>query len=113
MAYLHCHSCSWSQDDFWSSTGWHPFTKDQMDWLRDCLFVEKLRFDEFCFRDMGLPFRRDKDGPYCSGKEYVVRKLQLTSQSVANMRWKTEDEWKVDRENAVCPCCGARDFDID
>jgi hypothetical protein len=84
-----------------------------MGWLRDCLFTEKLRFDEFVFRDLGLLFRRDVRGPYCSGKDFVARKLQLMSQSVSNMRWKTEDEWKAERDTAVCPCCGARDFDID
>ena len=25
MAYLHCHNCGWSQDDFWEHNGYNPF----------------------------------------------------------------------------------------
>lgn len=24
MAFLHCHNCDWSQDDFWEPNGYNP-----------------------------------------------------------------------------------------
>jgi hypothetical protein len=38
MAYLHCHKCGWSQDDFWFPEGYNPFRKDLVDNMKRCLF---------------------------------------------------------------------------
>jgi len=49
MAFLHCHTpnCNWSQDDFWSKDGYHPFRKDIVDWWIECIFKEKVYLDKF------------------------------------------------------------------
>ena len=47
MAFLHCHNCGWSQDDFWSRdiTSYHPFRDDIVAHLRLSLFQDKVYFD--------------------------------------------------------------------
>lgn len=40
MAYLHCHNCDFSQDDYWSEDGWNPVKSFEND--KDTLLHEDL-----------------------------------------------------------------------
>ncbi len=101
MAYLHCHSCDWSQDDFWSEGGWTPLHEDIIAWYRKLLFQGTMNVD----RPGGCV---DVDT-----RELVASYLETKAIGIRNMVWKTEEDWKVARDTAVCPNCGAQDFDID
>jgi hypothetical protein len=39
--------------------------------------------------------------------------LKNTVKTISNQLWWTYDSWERDRGTAVCPGCGARNFDID
>ena len=48
MAYLHCHTpgCGWSQDDFWSESGWNPISAVKENDSEKKLFEEKIYMDK-------------------------------------------------------------------
>lgn len=119
MAYLHCHSCDWSQDDFWSFS-YNPFTKFWSDikWL---IRPRILTLDGWIVNDLtkytGVNvhrFRSTQKGPV---KVFswqwlwleIVKEIKLTR----DQRWWTWKSWKRDRATAKCPKCGKVDFDID
>jgi hypothetical protein len=112
---LHCHNCSWSQDDFWSKDGYTPFRQDLMDDLKDALFKDKIYFDEWTIKEMGVKnnYGFDKDGHWVNGKEYVLAELKRKIKSIENMAVKTDEEWQIVRDNFRCPKCGSEDWDID
>ena len=107
MAYLHCHNCNWSQDDFWSET-YNPGTcaKDDEqallnsnldDYFTDCTsFIEKH----------GKITRREE----------IARHFERLAKLIRTMKFRTFEEFKFAKENglALCPQCGKRvEFDID
>lgn len=115
MAFLHCHNCGWVQDDFWSRdvTAYHPFRVDIVEHLRASLFQDKVYFDKSFFEGTGIEFEEDAEGAYCVGKTYVAWRLTQMAFDIANMKYKTEEEWIAVKDRAVCPSCGKRAWDID
>lgn len=115
MAFLHCHNCGWSQDDFWSRnpTAYHPFRPDIVEHLRLSLFQDKFYSDKVWFEEAGIEFEEDDEGAYCPGQVYVAWRLQQMSHSILGMEWRTETEWIAVKDRAVCPSCGKRAWDID
>jgi hypothetical protein len=84
--YLHCHSCGWEQDDFWEH-GYLPIRKQDVDMIEKWL--------------------KEPDG-----QQIVVSWLLTEAKTVLNMRWKTHEEWKNEKDQ-VCPTCGSSAMDID
>jgi hypothetical protein len=121
MAYLHCHGklengedCGWSQDDFWTEGGYNPVSFLQKDRdLEKNLFRDKMYFDEWMLKDMGIEYGKDEKGFYCSGRQYVTWELRRKANNIEKMFITTEAQWKQVRDVAVCPNCGQRNWDID
>lgn len=116
MAFLHCHQCGWSQDDFWDPEEYNPFRQDLIENLKEMLFKDKIYLDRFILEDMDLPVRIDDGGCYALGKEYVARKLELKAASIRGMVYPTyESAIKAREEGTIrCPSCGSEDeLDID
>jgi hypothetical protein len=116
MSYLHCHSCGWSQDDFWEpSPGYNPFRADFIKDLEKSLFENKIEFDKgFIERNPNVRHTIGKDGKiYIKGTEYVALVLERKAKQIRNMNVKTFDEWKKIKDTWKCPKCGAHNPDID
>lgn len=124
MSYLHCHSCGWSQDDFWSWnwSGLRKFWK----WKRRpfgynplSLILEDfseywkprmISFDAYAAKDMGF-----KNSNIFSWS-MLFYNLAWHVQRIFRQRWWTFNQWKkyYDKGFAVCPKCKCSDkLDID
>ena len=103
--YLYCNSCGWEQDDFYSSEGYNP-ANYLKDWMK-----------QLCSNDVDKQFTDDaefvrENGPI-STREVIARELEKFAQRIREMKWITWEHWKKERDTAVCPKCGRRDFSID
>lgn len=124
MAYLHCHSCDWSQDDFWSWS-YNPLTKIWSDvkWLAR---PRVMSLDDRIVNDIteytGVRVRRS-----CGkhpGQIKVFSWQWLIVEAVKDWKifraqsWWTWESWKSAWEKRtadkpLCPSCGEQNFDID
>lgn len=130
MAYLHCHSCDWAQDDFWSWR-YNPITKiwDDVKWLWKprWMGLDRWVIDEIR-KYTGIPvvvresivFERGGLRPEMAHTEWQVHSwLWLIVEVVKELKvcreqkWWTWGSWKRHKTTAVCPGCGDRNFDID
>jgi hypothetical protein len=104
MAFIHCHVCGWSQDDFYSPTGYNP-AKSLADWNNQ-LFSPKL----------DLPFTDDpefvKRNGNISTREVVAREYEKYAKRIRTMKWITWEAFKADPYK-VCPACDNTQLDID
>lgn len=99
MAYLHCHHCHWSQDDFWDfSFGRYGYPR-------------RIEHDKCCIQDYGWK-RFDPHSWWLIWYQFkrILRKFK-------NQKWWTEKSFRRDHrvlKLAYCPNCGSKtDFDID
>lgn len=116
MAFLHCHNCDWSQDDFWEKDGYTPFRQDIVDFLKKTLFEERAYFGKFVFEEVGFKddqIHHDDHGWWVKGTDWVAKRLEQKAESIRNMNVKTSEEWKGQRESWKCPECGSDEWDID
>ena len=97
MAFLHCHSCDWSQDDFYSVDGYNP-ASSLKSWMKD-----------LCSPGIDEQFA----GGSLSRREVIAQEFEKYAERIRDMKWVTWEQWQKDRKMAVCPNCGAKDFDID
>jgi hypothetical protein len=113
MAYLHCHACGWSQDDFWSGTGWNP--EKSMDGQWDLAFCDKVYLDHNFFEEAGLQdkMHEDEGGLWISGPDLLAHELRQCASSVEGMVVRTYEEWEKVRPTFQCPECGSNNWDID
>lgn len=109
MAYLHCHSCDWSQDDFWEIGGYNPIRSAQD--LEVGLFRDKVHLDPVA--STITPEGEDQDGPYVTGTSYVAHLLRRYARNIETMAIRTDAEWKRVKDTFCCPKCGSRNLDID
>lgn len=110
MAYLHCHNCGWSQDDFYDEN-YNP-AKYLLSWNNYLFGKDKHRLDE--------PFTDDsqfiEENGNITCREVLAREYEKFAKTIRNMKWVSFEDFKKDCENgvAVCPKCGRKDeFDID
>lgn len=104
--YVHCHSCPWSQDDFYDES-YNP-AKYLMDW-NDYLFGDRSsRLDELFSDD--TEFLRE-NGPL-TAREVIAREYEKFARRIREMKWVTYQSFKNDPDK-VCPSCGSADLDID
>lgn len=115
MAYLHCHNCNWSQDDFWSEDGWTPFREEDIAHLRSNLFADVVSFgSDPHIKEMFPTGKLTEDGHWdVDSREYVASELERTARSIRNMNVKTWEEWEQVKDTWKCPKCGSTDWDID
>jgi len=119
MAYLHCHSCDWSQDDFWSKR-YNPLTKlrDDFKWLWR---PQMWGMDEFIVSDLTrlthVPVWRFRSpsgvGLQVFSWNWLILEIVKEIIIFRRQRWWTHAAWKRDQDTAVCPKCGDWNFDID
>ena len=112
MAYLHCHNCDWSQDDFWSKEGgYNPI--DHLKHYREDILEDRIHFDKYAIEEMGLDPKEDEKGWYINGQAYVANRLRATAESIERMYARTYEEWKQTKDTFICPECGSKNLDID
>jgi len=113
MAYLHCHDCDWSQDDFWSLEGWNPEKAMEGHWT--LAFNDKYYMDRNFFKEANLEekMHENEKGCWIRGQDLLAWELRRTARSVETMAVRTEREWKQVRDTFVCPECGSKNLDID
>jgi|GEM_PF-2423237 len=116
MAYLHCHSCNWSQDDFWDFSfyktkkgirwSYNPFSVF-IDYIERNIKPRRIKFQDSVKEDYGWK-RTDPHSWFLIYYEFkrMIRKFK-------HQKWWTYEDWKKDKATAVCPNCGDRNFDID
>ena len=106
MAYLHCHGCDWSQDDFWHK-GYNPISLMWKDFWSN-IKPRKVRFDKWFYIENKL---KVKDYTwswwmiYWNWKRHFKR---FFTQKV----W-TYKKWEKVRKDWKCPECGSNNWDID
>ena len=104
MAYVHCHTYGWSQDDFYSVDGYNP-AKSLKDW-NDALCGPKL---DKQFTDDAMFVR--ENGPLTM-REVIAREYEKYAKRIRNMRWVTWEQFKND-PHKICPQCGTENLDVD
>lgn len=113
MAYLHCHSCDWSQDDFWHKR-YNPLTKiwDDIKWLWKLRMIE---FDACTVKDLikhtHVPVIRNECKVF--SWSWLILEVVKEIKIVLRQKWWTWESWKKHKDFAICPQCGMKDFDID
>ena len=93
MAYLHCHNCDFSQDDFYSVDGYNP--PDYLKTWNKYLCEEKLDITQ---------------------REVIAREYEKYARGIRSMKWVTWESFKeawIDGKWPLCPKCGKNDLDID
>lgn len=118
MSYLHCHSCDWSQDDFWSKR-YNPLTKvwDDLKWLWKPRIIG---IDPYGIKDLikytHVPIIRKK-GNNPPGKvfswNWLILELVKEIKIFLHQKWWTYSHWQKNKDLAVCPKCKKSNFDID
>lgn len=100
--FVECRKCDWEQDDFWSKE-YNPLTG----------FDLKEEIGELLSMDL------DDKRPHCSNydnaptyREYLSDILISRGNLIKNMKWRTLQEFKEDK-NKVCPKCGSDQLSID
>lgn len=106
MAYLHCHSCGWQQDDFYDEH-YNPAIS-LSDW-NDNLFGEKRHKLDKQFTDDA--FFVKENGPITT-REVIARAYEKYARRIRNIKWVTYEDFKNDPDKK-CPECGSEDLDID
>jgi len=97
MAYLHCHDCDWSQDDFWSLDEYNPLCESSIAELRRDLFKDEIRLGRETI----------------TGAEFVVMELRRIIARITTMVVPTDGEWQKVKKDWRCPQCKSKNWDID
>ena len=109
MAYLHCHHCHWSQDDFWSES-YNPIT-----------FMEHNYTEKLLRGDLSRVFEIQTDVPFTSKvfmskittREFIAREMERKARNIRDMVYRTMEEFKEKNPERKCPNCGKQELDID
>ena len=103
MAFVHCHNCSFEQDDFWD-LHYNPVTCVQ-DWTKELLT-----------KDIDEPFTDDagfiQQHGNLSRREVIAREFERQAKKIRGMWWRTEREFKEKNPEHACPRCG-KFLDVD
>jgi hypothetical protein len=114
MAFLHCHNCDFSQDDFWDES-YNPITFLEETYTKELLTVKNLdeivEMDKWAIEEMGICVGPDKNGP--TRRELIAWELERSARSIRNMIYRTFHEFKEKNPNAICPKCRKKELDID
>ncbi len=107
MAYLHCHSCDFSQDDFWHE-GYNPIRFLYKNYEKSLLsdeLDEIVPMDKWWLKEQGVEFVTNRD--------IILMKLKNMITTITNMKYPRQKDWDKVKQTAVCPKCLKRDWDID
>jgi hypothetical protein len=117
MAYVHCHTCDWSQDDFWDFRfylrhkgywwrwGYNPISCF-LGYCREYWRPKRTEFDVGCMRENGWA-RIDPHNWYLLWRCFksMLRKFRYQT-------WWTASSWERETRQK-CPNCGALNLDVD
>lgn len=106
MAYLHCHSCEFSQDDFWHE-GYNPVTCFQSD------LKELMEGDLDKIIEMDSMWLKERNLDFITRRELILYHLDQIKSRIKNMKYRTMQEFKELNPKRLCPICGKDDLDID
>ena len=106
MSYLHCHSCSWEQDDFYDES-YNP-AQYLMGWNESLFGDKKDKLDQLFTDDSQF---LAENGPITT-REVLAREYEKFARRIRTMKWVTYEEFKAE-PHKVCPKCGSKDLDID
>jgi hypothetical protein len=128
MAYLHCHSCDWSQDDYWDFRLTRKYGYLNIKWLGigwgynpiSCFLSElfgkhgylrprRIKFDSYAAKEYG--WKRSNPHSWF----LLMYEFKRMLRKFKDMRWKTHEAFRKDSDadKAKCPHCGAVNFDVD
>jgi len=109
MAYLHCHHCHWSQDDFWD-TGYNPITFMEHNYTKELL---KGDLDRVIELQTDIPFTKKVFMAKMTEREFIAKEMERKARTVRNMIYRTMEEFKQKNPEQKCPNCGKKELDID
>jgi len=119
MAFLHCHSCGWEQDDFWDANGYHPFRQDILGNLIkhmiDGVNGRRAVIMDISFaKDIEIPYKKiaGRSSVEVDFRDYLVWELGRIAHKIKKMCWVTDDDFR-NAPNKLCPSCGSDNLDID
>ena len=128
MAYLHCHNCGWSQDDFWnynlSKKSFKKlfllkWTERPLGYNPESILLEDI-VENIKPKFIKMDSHWSKENGYKSNKihswEFIRRGIKRYRKVRKNMLFKTHQDFKkANREkNVCCPSCGDyKNWDID
>ena len=125
MSYVHCHSCDWSQDDFWDfrltrghgyvtfvnlgkfKVGWeyNPLSLF-LSYVATYLKPRRIDHDLWIAKEKGWR-RKDPHSWWLIGQEFKKVFWRFKRQ-----HWWFEKQF-FDEVDKLCPKCGARNLDVD
>jgi hypothetical protein len=98
MAYVHCHNCDFSQDDYWCES-YNPI-RWLLNWEKD-LLSQKL--DE-------VPDWSEGNKPW---RELLALELERKAESIRTMIYRTHEEYRERNPKQICPKCNQKELDVD
>ena len=110
MAFLHCHSCDFSQDDFWTET-YNPITFLEKNFTKELLEAdldEEMKIDKYFLQEAGYDPEKK-----ITRRELLAHELERHAETIRGMKYRTNEEFKEKNPNWICPECGERSLDID
>jgi hypothetical protein len=114
MAYVHCHNCDWSQDDFWDFRFWRRhsynpisyFLRRVIGWKDGLWRPRRTRHDHW----YAVEQKWKRDDPH---SWYLVWwLLKRMCRSFKHQHWWTWTGYWTDKRK-VCPSCGSPKLDVD
>lgn len=112
MAFVHCHECGWSQDDFWSEH-YNPITFLEENYTKELLTAdldEVMEMDPLWIEETEIHIEDGARGP--TRREMIAWELEKHAQTIRNMEYRTFAELKEKNPQRLCPSCGGV-LDID
>lgn len=104
MAFVHCHSCHWEQDDFWSVRGYNPlrfFVTNELRWYWRPRLV-----------NVDAPMGHGQIPYYLHSWYLLIRSVRKLVRRLRTQHWWTYESWKRaikanDGKWPPCPKCGS------
>lgn len=109
MAFLHCHHCWFSQDDFWSEH-YNPYIFLAGLSIGDLLNPDDMdtavKMDSNWLKENGFPLG-------ITHRQLAVLNLERAISKVKEMKYRTFDEFNKKNPEHICPMCHRKTLDID
>lgn len=106
MAYIHCHKCGWSQDDYWTES-YNPITFLEKNYTKELLTAdldEVVEMDQWWIEEQGIHVEEGNKGP--TRRELIAWELERHARTIRHMIYRTADERKEKNPENKCPKCG-------
>lgn len=84
MAYLHCHHCHWSQDDFWGEF-YNPISFMEKNYSKDLLYGDWDRVIEL---QTDIPFTKKVFMSKMTDREFIAREMERHAQRIRDMVYR-------------------------